>query len=44
MEEQYVFLRGIDNDITRGIHFEKPDRALIESLDKLFAGSKERAA
>ena len=40
----YVFLRGIDNDITRGIHFEKPARALIESLDKLFAGSKERAA
>ena len=40
----YVFLRGIDNEETRGVHFEKPPKALIESLDNLFAGDKVRAA
>lgn len=40
----YVFLRGIDNEETRGVHFEKPPKALIETLDTLFAGHREQAA
>lgn len=40
----YVFLRGIDNEETRGVHFEKPPKALIESLDSLFSGNREQAA
>ncbi|HSC76404.1 MAG TPA: PD-(D/E)XK nuclease family protein, partial [Pseudomonadales bacterium] len=35
----YVFLRGIENTETRGVHFEKPSRYLIEKLDALFANT-----
>lgn len=33
----YVFLRGLDGP-AQGLHFEKPSKVLIESLDQLFAG------
>jgi exodeoxyribonuclease V beta subunit len=38
----YVFLRGKDNP-TRGVHTERPPRALIEQLDALFAGRRAQA-
>lgn len=37
----YLFLRGIDNGNTRGVHFEKPPKQLIESLDALFSRQPE---
>ncbi|MEG1969118.1 MAG: exodeoxyribonuclease V subunit beta [Burkholderiaceae bacterium] len=38
----YLFLRGQDA-AGGGLHCERPPRALIESLDQLFAGASERA-
>ncbi|MCC7515754.1 MAG: PD-(D/E)XK nuclease family protein, partial [Pseudomonadales bacterium] len=40
----YVFLRGIGNAKTRGVHFEKPPRVLIEALDELFSDATPFAA
>ncbi|HCH23618.1 MAG TPA: exodeoxyribonuclease V subunit beta [Oceanospirillaceae bacterium] len=34
----YVFLRGIGNPDTQGLLMDKPAKALIEGLDKLFQG------
>ncbi|MBM7072884.1 exodeoxyribonuclease V subunit beta [Shewanella sp. 202IG2-18] len=35
----YLFLRGMSvNHTTKGIYFDKPPKALIERLDKLFSG------
>lgn len=34
----YVFLRGLENASTRGVHFECPPYELIDSLDRLFCG------
>jgi len=33
----YLFLRGLGAS-TRGVHFDRPPRELIEGLDQLFAG------
>lgn len=35
----YIFLRGLENSTTRGVHFERPSFELIHKLDQLFAGS-----
>ncbi|CAK0738921.1 RecBCD enzyme subunit RecB [Gammaproteobacteria bacterium] len=35
----YIFLRGIDGPY-QGLHLEKPPRALIEELDRIFSGKK----
>ena len=44
----YVFLRGIEaadaGTSNAGVYTCRPDRGLIESLDALFTGSKERVA
>ncbi len=32
----YIFLRGLDNEKTRGIYHHKPPLPLIETLDRLF--------
>ncbi|CAK0780373.1 RecBCD enzyme subunit RecB [Gammaproteobacteria bacterium] len=37
----YLFLRGVDGPY-QGLHLEKPPRTLIEGLDKLFSGKKQR--
>ena len=35
----YLFLRGMSvNNTTKGIYFDRPPKALIERLDKLFSG------
>jgi len=34
----YTFLRGMQGDNEYGVYFNKPDFALIDGLDKLFAG------
>jgi exodeoxyribonuclease V beta subunit len=34
----YLFLRGLDGD-SRGVHFERPTRELIEGLDGVFFGA-----
>ena len=37
----YVFLRGfedVSSDGQRGVYFNKPDKKIIEALDKYFAG------
>ncbi|GAA3919733.1 exodeoxyribonuclease V subunit beta [Litoribacillus peritrichatus] len=36
----YVFLRGVEQDASRGVFFTKPDKSVIEQLDQLFAGIK----
>lgn len=36
----YLYLRGWDGE-GRGVHIERPDFALIEALDKLFAGADQ---
>jgi exodeoxyribonuclease V beta subunit len=36
----YLFLRG-SRAPTRGLHFERPPRALIDALDRLFAGAPD---
>ena len=36
----YLFLRGCDNPDTAGVFFERPHIAMIESLDRLFAGKE----
>jgi exodeoxyribonuclease V beta subunit len=43
---RYVFCRGLDpaRDRGDGIHACRPPRALIEALDRLFAGAAESAA
>jgi len=33
----YIFMRGI-NQTGAGVHLQRPPRALIETLDSLFAG------
>ncbi|MCB1955187.1 MAG: exodeoxyribonuclease V subunit beta [Rhodocyclaceae bacterium] len=38
----YLFLRGVGAD-SRGLHRERPPRALVEGLDALFAGQKAEA-
>ncbi len=38
----YVFLRGIENPGTAGVHFEKPPRQLIEAMDALFSSADKR--
>lgn len=39
----YLYLRGWDGS-GRGVHVERPPRALIEALDRLFSGTGEVAA
>lgn len=39
----YYFLRGIGAD-SRGLHFDRPPRDLIEELDQLFRGDANHAA
>jgi exodeoxyribonuclease V beta subunit len=39
----YFFLRGVGSS-TRGLHFIKPDRAMIEALDRLFEGDPSKEA
>ncbi|WP_413699373.1 3'-5' exonuclease [Psychromonas sp. KJ10-10] len=34
----YTFIRGMQSDKNCGVYFNKPDFALIDGLDKLFAG------
>jgi exodeoxyribonuclease V beta subunit len=34
----YFFLRGINNERTKGVHFVKPPREMIEALDAIFSG------
>ncbi|MBL8891177.1 MAG: exodeoxyribonuclease V subunit beta [Planctomycetaceae bacterium] len=36
----YLFLRGLENANTRGVHFECPPYELIDSLDGLFGGGR----
>lgn len=38
----YIFLRGHASD-TQGLHLEKPPRALMEAMDRLFAGAEVAA-
>jgi exodeoxyribonuclease V beta subunit len=38
----YVFLRGASSP-GRGLHLERPPRALVEAMDRLFAGREEQA-
>jgi len=38
----YVFLRG-SRSASRGVHFERPPRALIEAMDALFRGADDDA-
>jgi exodeoxyribonuclease V beta subunit len=34
----YIFLRGLENSTTRGVHFERPTLEMIDALDQLFTG------
>ncbi len=34
----YYFIRGYENETTQGLIMDKPPKALIEALDKMFAG------
>jgi exodeoxyribonuclease V beta subunit len=38
----YLFVRDLDEG--RGVHRDRPPRALIEAMDALFDGAMERAA
>jgi len=37
----YVFLRGMNDQLSEGVFFDKPPKALIEELDALLAGSNQ---
>ncbi len=39
----YVFLRGWQNPTTQGLFHDKPPKALIEELDRLFSNTTEGA-
>lgn len=40
----YMFLRGVNHPETQGLHCWRPDRELIEQMDRLFTGKPEEGS